>query len=291
MLISRFISAGHTDIGKVRPTNEDHYLVADLGKSMTIHSSTLPIDEETELYSGLRGQLLLVADGMGGHAGGGIASQIGIGTAAKYVLNTMPWFFSLNHDHEDDQRDELLEALRECEKAVASEVEAHPEWEGMGTTLTMAYIIWPRMYVVHIGDSRCYLLREQVLSQLTNDHTVAQALVDRGTITAEQATNSPLGHVLVNSLGHGPAAFHPDVFKTELEAGDKVLLCTDGLSNQVGDDEIAAVLSNAVSAEDATRSLIDAANAAGGADNITAVVSICQPPIDRPNRKQKTRTE
>lgn len=288
MLISKFISAGCTDIGQVRLTNEDHYLVADLARSMTIHSSTLPVEDETELYSGLRGQLLLVADGVSGNLGGGVASQIGIGTAAKYVLNTMPWFFSLDHEHDDDQQQELVEALRECERAVEDEAGNHPEWNDMGTTLTMAYIIWPRMYVVHIGDSRCYLLRGQRLSQLTADHTVAQALVDHGTITPEQAADSPLSHVLVNSIGHGPTSFHPDVHKTRLEPGDKVLLCTDGLNAHVSDDEIATILSNAESAEEAAGVLVDAANAGGGTDNITAVVSICHPPIDLPPRNQNS---
>lgn len=288
MLISRFISAGHTDVGKVRSANEDQYLIAELNKSMTIHSSTLPVDEETELYSGLRAQLVVVADGMSGMAGAGIAGQIGIGTTAKYILNTMPWFFSLSHDYQDDQQDELMAAMRECQEAIESQVLAHPELQGMGTTLTMAYIVWPRMYVVHIGDSRCYLLRAQQLTQLTHDHTVAQALVDTGAIAPERAAGSSLSRILVNSIGHGSVSFHPEVYTTELEPGDKVLLCTDGLSSQVDDEMIADVLSNNDSADIAARSLVYAANEAGGADNVTAVVSICYPPIDRPNQKPKT---
>ncbi len=287
MLISRFISAGHTDVGKSRRRNEDQFLVADLSKSMTIHSSTLPIEEETELYGGLKGQLLLVADGMGGQAGGDIASKIGVGTIAKYVLNTMPWFFSLDHEHDDDQRAELLAAMLECEEAVESEARLHPELAGMGTTLTIAYIVWPRLYVVHIGDSRCYLLRSGELTQLTHDHTAAQALVDQGSITAEQATRSPLNHVLLHSIGQGPSSFRPEVSRTELEPGDKVLVCTDGLTSELDDDEIAAILSSTESAEQASRSLVDAANDAGGADNITAVVSVCYPPLDRPDRPDR----
>ncbi|MGB5757427.1 MAG: protein phosphatase 2C domain-containing protein [Acidimicrobiales bacterium] len=281
MLISKSISAGHTDIGRVRASNQDQFLVADLNKSMTVHSSTLPIEAETELYGGLKAQLLLVADGMSGHAGGSVASQISIGTTAKYVLNTMPWFLSLEHEHEDDQREELVAALLACEEAIESEARDKPEYEGMGTTLTMAYIVWPRMYVVHIGDSRCYIQRSGHLSQVTRDQTAAQALVDDGTITADQAIRSPLSHILVSSIGQGMSTFHPDVYKTRLEPGDKVLLCTDGLTCEVADDEIAAILSEGESAEVAARSLVDAANASGGSDNITAVVSICYPPIER----------
>lgn len=282
MLISKSVSAGQTDIGKVRARNEDHYLVADLNKSMTVHSSTLPITDETELYAGLRAQLLLVADGMGGRAGGNLASQISVGTTAQYVLNTMPWFLSLEHDHDDDQREELIAALQACREAVMAEAQRrHPDYSHMGTTLTMAYIVWPRMYVVHIGDSRCYVWRHGRLTQMTRDHTAAQALIDDGTMTAEEAARSPLSHILISSIGKSESSFQPDVLKVGLEPGDVVLLCTDGLSNQVPDEQIGRILAAGQSAEETTRTLIDAANEAGGKDNITAVVSICQPPIER----------
>lgn len=282
MLITRYDSAGRTDIGRARPTNQDQFLVADLNKSMIIHSTTLPVEEDTELYAGLRAQLLLVADGMGGRAGGNVASQIGIGTTARYVLNTMPWFFSLTHDHDDDQRHELLAAIESSEDAVEAHVRDHPDLTGMGTTLTMAYLVWPRIYVVHIGDSRCYLLRAGKLAQLTHDHTAAQELVDRGTIRPEDAHRSPLSHVLVHSIGQGPDAFRPAVSRTDLEPGDRILLCTDGLTNQLPDERIAELLAEASSAQEAADLLVDGANEAGGDDNITVVVSICHPPIDRP---------
>lgn len=280
MLYTNFLSAGRTDVGRNRTSNQDQYLVADLNKSMTIHSTTLPVEEETEFYAGLRAQLLLVADGISGQAGGDVASQIGIGTTARYVLNTMPWFFALDHGHDDDQQDELVAAVEDCERAVEEEAAAHPELAGMGTTLTMAYLIWPKMYVVHIGDSRCYLLRNGELSQLTHDHTAAQHLVDDGTFTAEQAARSPLSHILVHSIG-SPKTFRPEVSRTNLEPGDRVLLCTDGLTSQVDEARIAELLGQADTPDEATDNLVDAANEAGGADNITAVVSFCQPPIDR----------
>ena len=282
MLITRYISAGATDIGRVRPTNQDQFLVADLDKSMNIHATTLPVEEDTRLFSGLRAQLLLVADGMGNREGGNVASQIGIGVTAKYVLNTMPWFFSLAHEHDDDQEHELLKAMEECERAVEAEARRHPEWQGMGTTLTMAYFVWPRMYVVHIGDSRCYLLRGDRLLQLTHDQTAAQELVDSGAIEPQNAMRSPLSSVLLSSIGHGPESFRPEVTRTDLQAGDRVLLCTDGLTRQVSDDRIVELIGGTDSAQDAVDSLIAEANGAGGVDNVTAVVSICYPPIDRP---------
>lgn len=285
MLISKSLTAGRSDVGKVRQANEDQFLVADLNKSMTVHASTLPIEKDAQFYGGLRAQLLLVADGMSGAAGAEVASQIGVGTTARYVLNTMPWFLSLEHEHDDDQREELIAALASSEEAIENEAQAHPSLAGMATTLTMAYVVWPRMYVVHIGDSRCYLLRSGGLAQLTHDQTAAQTLVDDGTITAEQAARSPLSHVLISSLGRGTSSFQPEVYKTELEPGDRVLLCTDGLTAEVPDPEIARVLAAGDSADEAAAALIDAANQAGGHDNITVVVSFCHPPITRPERQ------
>ena len=238
MLITKALVAGLTDVGRVRAHNEDQFLVADLNRSMTIHGSSLPVDDETELYSGMIGQLLVVADGISGAPGAAVASQIGVGTVARYVLNAMPWFLSLNHDHDDDQEEELLAALLEVESAVEEQARADPEFEGMGTTLTMAYIVWPRLYVVNVGDSRCYLWRDGEFEQLTRDQTAAESLVDRGTISPEQAARSPLSNVLVSSIGQGLSHFHPDVYRTELASGDRILLCTDGLTSMVDDSRI-----------------------------------------------------
>jgi len=276
-LISRSLLAGQTDIGKTRANNQDQFLVADLNRSMTIHSSSLPVEDETQFYSGVAGQLLVVCDGISGAPGGVVASQIGVGTVARYVLNAMPWFLSLNHDHDDDQEEDLLAALLAVESAVEAQAEASPEFEGMGTTLTMAYIVWPRLYVVNIGDSRCYLMRDEELEQLTHDQTLAQGLVERGTLTAEQAVASPLANVLVSSLGQGLSHFRPDVYKTELQPDDRILVCTDGLTNLVDDARIAELLLATDSPEVLCQALIDEANEAGGHDNVTVAVAFCRP--------------
>ena len=276
-MISRSLLAGQTDIGKTRTNNQDQFLVADLNRSMTIHSSSLPVEDETQFYSGVSGQLLVVCDGISGAPGGLVASQIGVGTVARYVLNAMPWFLSLNHDHDDDQEEDLLAALLEVESAVEAQAEASPEFQGMGTTLTMAYIVWPRLYVVNIGDSRCYLMRGDTLEQLTHDQTLAQGLVERGTLTPEQAVGSPLANVLVSSLGQGLSHFRPDVYKTELEPDDRILVCTDGLTNSVDDTRIAELLSATDSPDVLCQALIDEANEAGGRDNITVAVAFCHP--------------
>lgn len=265
--------AGLSHVGVVRSSNEDQFLIADLSKSMTIHATTLPVADETRMFSGVQGQLLLVADGMGGGVAGEVASQISVDTITQHVLQTMPWFFRLHHNHEDDLKDELRAAVMRCDRAVDAEADMHPEERGMGTTLTMAYVIWPRMFVVHVGDSRCYLSRGNKIEQLTRDQTMAQVLVEEGTMSPQIANNSSLKHILVSSIGHGEQSLHPEVYKTSLEIGDTVLLCTDGLTNRLSDKQIAEILHSNDSEEEACQALVDAANEAGGGDNITVVVS------------------
>ena len=181
---------GLTDVGRVRAVNEDQFLIADLGKSMLIHQTSLSHEDHTRLFGGSQGKLLLVADGMGGHAEGKRASTIAVQTLAHYVLNTMSWFYRLQEGHEADLQEELQAALEECQKSIEVAASASAERRGMGTTLTMAYVLWPRLYVVHAGDSRCYLLRDARLERVTTDHTMAQQLVDRGALPAEEAQGS-----------------------------------------------------------------------------------------------------
>jgi len=264
---------GLTDIGKHRSSNEDQFLIAQLHKSMTIHQTTLPLKDDTRLQSGVQGQLLLVADGFGG---GDIASKLSVQTIADHVLNTMPWFFKLQHDldHDEDQlRAELVETLKRCETVVEREIEQHPDQKGIGTTLTMAYIVWPHMYVVHAGDSRCYVFRDNELLRMTRDQTLGQNLIDAGKMTAEQAYDAHLTRVLVSAIGDGMERLQPEVNRVELAMNDKILLCTDGLTNEISEASIAEVMGSAGTEEWMCRQLTSLANDAGGRDNCTVVIS------------------
>lgn len=264
---------GLSDVGKVRSGNEDQFLIADLNKSMLIHQTTLSHEDHTRLFGSSQGQLLVVADGMGGHAEGQRASSIAVESLSHYLLNTMPWFFRLRSDEESDLKEELISALQQCQISIEHAAVHQAGNKRMGTTLTMAYILWPRLYVVHAGDSRCYLLRGGRLEQVTRDHTVAQQMVERGALSPEEAATSRWSHMLWNCLGGGTHALTPDVYKATLHMGDTLLLCTDGLSGLVPDDRLAALLSQPGTAEQTCQRLIDAANEAGGRDNITAVVA------------------
>lgn len=246
--------AGLSDVGRVREVNEDQFVVAHLSKSLLVKETTLQLFDQTRLFGGSQGHLLIVADGMGSVSAGKDASAIAVDTVTNYVLNTMPWFFRLDEEHEDDLREELGAAIQRAQETVHQLSEGSTEREGMRTTLTMAYVLWPRLYVVHVGDSRCYVLRNLTLRQITRDHTLADVLLHR------------IG-------GGGADEVQSEVYKARLEIGDTLLLCSDGLTNHVDDKDIGAILGTRSSARQACRALVDAANAGGGEDNITAVVA------------------
>lgn len=262
---------GLTDRGRVRERNEDQFLLADLTKSLKIRATSVPEEISGALGGKEHGKLFLVADGMGGQAGGEIASGVATETVARYVLHTMPWFFRLRDGEEDDLEQQLRAALHACREEVETVGRASGYTE-MGTTLTLGYLMWPRLYVVHVGDSRAYLFRDGEARQLTTDHTVAQRMVEKGLLTPEQAAQSRWGHALVRCVSAGTPEPDADVLKVKLKAGDALLFCTDGLSKYLEPDAIAAALGTGGSAEATARELVESANAAGGTDNVTVVV-------------------
>jgi protein phosphatase len=159
------------------------------------------------------GQLLIVADGLGGHKAGEKASGIAVKTVVHYVLSVMPWLFRLNGEGDDDLKGELKGALERSQSAIRASAAADSRCTSMGTTLTMAYILWPRLYVVHVGDSRCYVLRQSKLEQITRDHTVGQQLVEAGVFQPEENSGPPMSNVLWNALGGKSDDVFPEVYK------------------------------------------------------------------------------
>ena len=158
---------------------------------MRVHSTSLNLNDETRIYGGSQGKLLIVADGMGGEAEGERASTIAVDQLATYVLNSLSWCFRLEEESEQDFQDHLKEALQSCQKSIRTVVSQHPEMKGMGTTMTMVYIVWPRAFVVHVGDSRCYLLRDRQLEQVTEDHTMAALVAQASRSTANKRESLP----------------------------------------------------------------------------------------------------
>ena len=224
--------AGDSHVGLVRTDNEDAFLVAP--------------------------PLFAVADGLGGHEAGEIASSIAIDT----VLDDAPRMADAKA---------LGRAVRHANAAVIEAAESGRGRSGMGTTLTAAMVDGTRIAVAHVGDSRAYLLHLGTLEQLTQDHSMVADLVRQGQITAEEGRHHPNRSVITRALGSDPNML-VDTFEAEAAAGDRLLLATDGLTGFVPDDEIAQVLGSARTAQDAVDMLIDRALAAGGPDNVTTVV-------------------
>lgn len=263
---------GHSDVGRCREENEDQFLVAHLNRSLEVERTSLSIEDQTRLHGVFQGTILLVADGMGGETAGGTASRLAVQTLTTYVLNTMPWFFRLDERLGDELTQVLREGVRRCEATIHTYREATVEGTRMGTTMTLAYILWPNMYLVHAGDSRGYLLRQGQLQQLTRDHTVAQMMAERGQSDPEREAR--YGHVLWNAVGAEPSQpANPDVTRTGLQFGDTVLLCSDGLHGLVSPERIQQILLSPRSVKDACEALVDEALANGGTDNVTVVMA------------------
>jgi PPM family protein phosphatase len=272
-MFARIDSYGITDIGQIRESNDDQYLVADLRKSVELHHTSLPYGDESELRGGLQGRLLLVADGVGGNAAGAYASNLAAEGVVQYLLNAMHWLHSFDADGDDDFLDDLKAAVYSSQQRIQHAAEDLPTTAGMATTITLAYLIWPNAYVVHVGDSRAYLIRGSELRLLTHDQTVAQELADVGLISVDQVDRHPFAHVLSSLVGTKPEQLNPTVLKAQLEDGDALLLCTDGLTRHLKDSQIRDVVAEGLSAEETCRRLIAMVNDAGGTDNTTVIMS------------------
>jgi protein phosphatase len=264
-------SFGMTDAGRVRPRNEDQFLTAVLTKALQIKQTSLP--RSNTQYSSERGYLFVVADGMGGHQAGEQASALAVDLIERFVLNTLKWFLHLRGGEGQTLLSEFHAALQQADAQICEEASRHPQLWGMGTTLTMAYSLNQDLFIAHVGDSRCYLFREGELHQLTNDHTLVQEMVNRGVLQPEEVPHHRLRHVIVNVLGSTEPGVKPEVHKAELEPGDVMLLCSDGLTEMVSDEEIAAVLREEPTPRRACERLVGLANEKGGKDNVTAVVA------------------
>jgi len=214
---------------------------------------------EDAAYAGPR--LLAVADGLGGHAAGEVASAAAI-EALRSLDTDVPAGELLNV---------LERAVRQANATLHDMVEADPSLLGMGTTLTGIMWSGSQLGLVHIGDSRAYLLRDGELFQITHDHTVVQSLLDDGRITEEEATSHPQRSMLLKALGGGSA--EPDLQLRDARPGDRYLLCSDGLYQVVAADAIARVLSEVAEPDEGVAALIELANQAGGPDNITCIIA------------------
>jgi PPM family protein phosphatase len=242
---------GLTHVGRQRQHNEDTYLVAD----------------EAHLY--------LVADGMGGHAAGEIASRIAVDAISEFILHTKEDDGTWPHAYDEHLKrstNRLMAALKLANARVLEAMKKDARLRGMGTTVVACLADEDTMSVAHVGDSRAYMVRDGVLSRLTNDHSWVFEQVQAGMLTPEEAEKHPLRNVITRALG-GALQVTPDASEVVSRPGDVYLLCSDGLTGMVPEDEILRVVrDNADDLEKACQVLIDTANERGGLDNVTAIL-------------------
>jgi serine/threonine protein phosphatase PrpC len=276
-------ACGVTDVGRLRSANEDAFLIATLQRSINVHQASpgargwFPGDPA--------GTLLIVADGMGGQGGGDVASRTAVNAVTSHLLNVMPWVnVSANcSPARTSLRGELSTAVMAGDQIVRAEG-AQAGTPRMGTTLTMAFVLWPFVYIAHVGDTRCYLLTSGQLRCLTTDHNLAQKFVQESVRPVEPPQQ--LQHILWNALGAGIDRPVPEISKVEIGSGGVLLLCSDGLNKHVSDETIQSVLESREPCAARAAKLVELANAAGGTDNITAVVAEVQGRDSSPKKSE-----
>ena len=264
-------AATHT--GRIRPNNEDHCLVLRIERSLqtvisNLAESVLPSTINEVAYG------MLVADGMGGVAGGQVASRNALCKLVELAVNQPDWIMKLDDpDHFATVMQRMTERFRAIDKSLREQGARDQSLHGMGTTLTVAVSLGADVLIGHIGDSRAYQFHDGELYQLTSDHTLAQAMIDAGLAHPADTTTAAMRRVLTAALGSTGAPRDPQLQQLRLQDGDQLLLCSDGLTEMANDEEIAIVLSEAKTATDACHTLLDLALRAGGLDNITVVVA------------------
>lgn len=209
--------------------------------------------------------LAVLADGMGGHQAGEVASRMAVDLIAEQ-------FETMSAPTQPANAQSIVEAVRRANSAIHEAAEAHPAYQGMGSTVVVALFSGDHLHIGHVGDSRVYRLRDHALAQLTKDHSVVQELVNRGLFTAEEARQSLAKNLVTRALGTDPV-IEPEITDTIVQRGDVYLLCSDGLTDVVSDVQITEILAAVGNDMDqAARRLVDTANAHGGPDNISVVL-------------------
>jgi serine/threonine protein phosphatase PrpC len=260
---------GVSDRGKVRANNEDHFLLASVHRRVNVVDTNLSERDRLPLGDQRLAYVAMVADGVGGATGGERASAIALETATRYVVSALDCY-----DRAAANAGSLGPALQDAalksHEAVLDQASAEGDGVRMATTLTLWMGVWPWYYLLQVGDSRYYLYRDGKLTQVTRDQTIAQELVDQGIFTRDIAERSQFKNVLSSAIG-GESTL-PVITRLRADWGNIHLLCTDGLTKHVPDDQIAERLRTMSSAKDACEQLLQDALDGGGSDNITIIV-------------------
>ena len=234
---------GISDVGSVREINQDSFLM-------------LENKEKGIVAFG-------VADGLGGHNAGEIASAL--------CMDILREYFNISNQFFEDMKDEIKGIIEYANKRILEFSKENEETRGMGTTLTLCIVHEDELYIVHVGDSRCYMITADSIEQITTDHSLVSQMVERGEITPEEAEHHPNRNIITNALGT-QKDFFVDTYDVKLSGNEIILVCSDGLCEHLSDDEILEIIKASPSLEKAKHTLIDKVNENGGTDNATVVM-------------------
>ncbi len=258
-------AVGRTDVGSTREHNEDAFLLADLASGQWASSAT----GDSAAFSGGDGMLLMVADGLGGAAAGEIASRMAIDVVREEMERT--WNEGVPADA-TQIADAIRRAVTQANASIHAFAQANGEHKGMGTTATVAMLHGDTLYLAQIGDSRAYVVRKGTAEQITKDQSLMQRLIEAGELTPEEAERSERRNIILQALGPEPVV-RVDLTHQRVRRGDRLVLCTDGLSGLVRREEIGEVASSSDDLSQICERLIGMANEGGGPDNITVVAA------------------
>jgi serine/threonine protein phosphatase PrpC len=267
---------GVTHPGRVRPDNQDHFLIGTLGRRLQVLQTSLPEPPESsavipEMPSTERAAFLaVIADGVGGSVRGEEASRLAVAATTQYLARTLNCYYTVDSTDDAAFMRGLEAAARDSHEAILRRGGDDDKRRGMATTLTLWLGIWPRAYLLQVGDSRYYMFRNGTLTQVSRDQTVAQELIDHGVLSWIDASQTRWAHVLSSAIG-GPQSA-PTVTSIQNDWSTVHLLCSDGLTKHVSDDQIRDHLAAMTSARQVCEDLLQAALDAGGRDNISIIV-------------------
>ncbi len=258
--------------GKVRTNNEDSYLAVKLSRTLTpvltnVPDKYLPVPFEENGYG------MVVADGMGGQAAGEVASRTAIQVLMNLTTKAPKWTLKLDDDEAKELMAQGINFYKKIDYKLSERAKTEPALNGMGTTMTGTYSVGRNLFIVHVGDSRAYLFRDSKLYQMTRDQTVAQALADTGQIAETDISKHPLRHMLTNAMGSRDGDVVAEIQQLKLADGDRILLCSDGLTEMVKDEAIADTLLRIPASANACQALVELALQNGGKDNVTVVIA------------------
>lgn len=261
---------GLTHPGKRRTENQDHFLVCSLHRRVEVHSTSLPVSPQLATSGERLAFLAMVADGVGGAMHGEKASRLAVEAVTAYIDRSVSCYYHSDATDEATFHRALQEAAYSCHADVVRRTDEDDALRGMATTLTLWLGVWPNAYLLQVGDSRCYLLRDGVLRQISRDQTMEQELVDQGVLPPERIATTPWANVLSSAIGGSQT--EPVVTRIAQRWNDIGLLCSDGLTKHVPDERIREQLLAMTSARQVCEALLQDALDGGGSDNITILV-------------------